>query len=101
MGCSCGGGPCRSALDSFFDGGVLQDALHVNARRDHAIRIERTWFDQFLNFGDRAFCRCGHHGIKVARRLAVDEIAEPVALPRLDEREVGVSVHVPADTGGH
>ena len=76
MGCSSR--PGRVVLRSIrlLDGSVLQNALHVNAGRHHAIRIERAWFHQFLNFGDGAFCRRSHHRIEVARRLAVDEVAE-------------------------
>src|SRR5258706_4503880 len=42
-----------------------------------------------FNLSDRYAARGRHHGIEVARGLAIDEIAPLIALPRLDEREVG------------
>ena len=61
------------------------------------VRIQFAWFDQLLDFGDGDFGGCRHHGIKIPRRLAVDEIAPLVALPRFDEREIafdGVFHHI-------
>ena len=53
------------------------------------VGIELARLDQLLDLGDRDAAGGGHHRIEVARGLAVDEVAVGVALPRLDEREVG------------
>src|SRR5205814_10493911 len=42
------------------------------------------------DFGDRHGGGGRHHRIEVARGLPVDEIPETIALPGLDEREVGL-----------
>ena len=57
-------------------------------RVDH-VGIEFADFDQLFDFGDGDFGGGRHHGIEVARGLAIDEIAPFVALPRFDESEVG------------
>src|SRR5215470_1850658 len=47
--------------------------------------------DEFFDFGDDVIGGGGHHGIKVARGFAVDEIAPAVALPCLDERKISTN----------
>ena len=42
-----------------------------------------------LDFGDRDLRGSGHHRVEVPRGLAVDEITGGVALPGVDDREVG------------
>src|SRR5581483_5064830 len=74
-------------------GGIAADrhhALDENARGHHAFRIERAELHDFAHFRDRAFRRGGHDRPEVARRLAIDEIAPPVALERLDQRVIGM-----------
>src|SRR5258708_35569324 len=41
-----------------------------------------------LDFGDYVSGGSGHHGIEIARGLAIDEIAPAIAFPGFDEREV-------------
>jgi len=53
------------------------------------IRLQLAGFDQMLDFGDRDLCRGRHHGIEVPRRLAINQVALPVALPCLHESKVG------------
>src|SRR5215470_14647403 len=57
----------------------------------HVVRFERAEFDEFLDFGDDVVGCGGHHGIKVPRGLAVDEIAPAVTLPRFDECEIAAN----------
>src|SRR5581483_6277712 len=58
-----------------------------------------------LDFGNRNLRRRRHHWIKVARRLAIDEIAPLIAFPSFNKGEVGFEgvlhyVHVPAKLAG-
>src|SRR3954470_1462674 len=76
-------------FDALFEHLASEDAFHVNARRHHLVGIELAHFNQLFHFGDGDFRGSRHHGIKVARRLAIDQIAPLVALPRFDECEVG------------
>src|SRR5271157_1162 len=67
----------------------LEYPLHVDAGRDDAVRIQYAQFHQFFHFGNGHSGGRGHHGIKIARRLAINQVSPPVALPRLDKGEVG------------
>ena len=55
--------------------------------------------DQFLDFGDGDLAARRDHRIEVARSLAIDEVAGRVALPGLDDGEVG-GMPPPARTRG-
>ena len=46
------------------------------------------WFDKLFDFSDHVVGSRRHHGIEIARSLAVDEVAPAVAFPRFDEREI-------------
>ena len=74
----------------FSYGRPLDQPLHEDARCVDAVRLERAGVDQLLDLGDGVARRGGHHRIEVARRLAIHEVAGAIALPRLDEREVGM-----------
>src|SRR5258707_11118742 len=52
------------------------------------IGVELAKLDEFFNFGDDVVGGGGHHGIEVARGLAIDEIAPAVAFPGFDESEI-------------
>ena len=52
------------------------------------VRIELAGLDQLLDLGDRDAAGGRRHRVEVARGLAVDEVAEAVALPGRDQREV-------------
>ena len=67
----------------------MDDALHVDAGRDDVVGVDLARLDQMLDLGDREPARRRHHRIEVARRLPVDEVAFRVALPGVDERDVG------------
>ena len=87
--CSFLGAAHGSALDSLFVGVTLQNALHINSRRDDMIGIDFAGLDQLLDFSDGARSGGCHHGIKIARCFAVDKISRRIALRGFDEREVG------------
>src|SRR5215831_19480198 len=78
----------RSFLDPFLVPLALQNALHEDPRRDDVIGIDLPGLDEMLDLGDRDLGGGRHHGVEVARRAAVDEVAGAIALPGLDEREV-------------
>ena len=54
------------------------------------IGVEFSRFNEVLDFGDCDFGGGRHHGIKIARGFAIDEVAPLIALPCLHEGEVGV-----------
>src|SRR6266446_1066857 len=86
-------------LDALFVLWPLENGIHKNARRMHLIGVELAEFDQFFHFSDDVIGSCCHHGIEVARGLAIDEVAPAVAFPPLDERKVTAQAalhHVPA-----
>ena len=53
------------------------------------VGIQFSRLDQVFDFGDSDPGRCCHHGIEIARGFAIDEVTPLVALPSLDESEVG------------
>src|SRR5438132_10058632 len=80
--------PHRPALDPLLIQFALKDPLHKNAGRVNYFRIQFAHLDQVLDFGNRDLRGGSHHGIKIARRLAIHEIAPLVAFPSLDEGEI-------------
>ena len=52
------------------------------------VGIDGAHRHQLLDLGDADLGRRRHHRIEVPRRLAIDEVARGVALPRLHQREV-------------
>ena len=66
----------------------MQDGVYENPRRVDLVRRELAQIDKLFDFSDDVIGRGGHHGIEVARGLAVDEIAPAVAFPGFDEGEV-------------
>jgi len=54
----------------------------------HLIGVELAELDELFDFGDDVIGGRCHHGIKVARGLAIGKVAPAVALPCFDEREV-------------
>src|SRR5260370_36929214 len=77
-----------AALDALFVFWALENSVDEDARRMNLIGVELAEFNEFFNFGDDVVGGGGHHGIEVARRLAIDEIAPAVAFPRFDESEI-------------
>src|SRR6267154_1465250 len=80
--------PNRAALDAFFVLGALENGVNKDARRMNLVRIELAEFNEFLDFGNDVVGGSRHHGIEVARGLAIGEIAPAVTFPRFDEREI-------------
>src|SRR5216117_1509372 len=80
----------RTALDAFFVFG-LKNGVDVDAGGVNVVGSELAEFDEFFDFGDDVIGGGGHHGIKVARGFAIDEIAPAVAFPRFDEREIAAN----------
>src|SRR2546421_175528 len=78
----------RPSLDSPFVQLALKNPLHVYRRRVNLISIQLAHIHQMFYLRNRYFCRRRHHGIEISRRLAVHQISQPVALPRLDESEI-------------
>src|SRR5258708_26185177 len=67
---------------------AAEDALHEHGGRVDEVRIELAHRHQLLDLGDADLRRRRHHRIEVPRRLAIDEVARGVALPRLYQRHV-------------
>ena len=57
--------------------------------RVDVVGVDLAGLDEILDLGDRDLAGGRHHRVEVARGLAVDEVALGVALPGVDEREVG------------
>src|SRR5689334_3584291 len=79
----------RALLDALLVIWAVHDALHENSRRVDVVRVDLTGFDEMLDFSDRNLSGGRHHRVEVARGLAIDEIAFAVALPGVDDREIG------------
>src|SRR5579884_3807593 len=81
----------RAVLDDF----VLQldrdmhDALDENAWRMDMVRVDLARLHQMLDFRDRELGGGRHDRVEIAGRLPVDEIALGVALPGVDNGDVG------------
>ncbi len=73
----------------FSFGSTATMRCHENAGRMDVVRIDFTGRDEMLDFGDRHLGGGCHHRIKVARGLAVNEVAGSVALPGVHNREIG------------
>src|SRR5262245_1003005 len=82
--------PRRSLFYPILVTRALQQVAHENAGSNHVSRVNLTWFDQGFDLGNRHPRGGRHHRIEVARGSMVNEIAAVIALPRADEREIGV-----------
>src|SRR5712692_952828 len=81
--------PHHSFLNPLLKQLTLKNALHEHAGRMNHVGIEFSRFDEVLDFRDGNLRGGRHHRIEVARRLAISQVAPLVALPCLDESEVG------------
>src|SRR5215469_18646525 len=78
----------RALLDAFLKRLTVDDALYEDAWRVRTAGIERARLDQLFDFRDRD-PRCGRHDrVKVAGRLAIEEVALPVGLPGMNDRKI-------------
>lgn len=67
----------------------MDHPLHVNAGRMHLFGVDVSGFDEFFDLGDGDPTGGGGRVIEVLGTAAIDEIAVPVTLPGVYQREVG------------
>jgi hypothetical protein len=67
----------------------VHDALHEDTGRVHQHRVQRPRLDELLHRRDGDPAGRGAERVEVLRALLVDEVAVPVAVPRVHQREVG------------
>src|SRR3954447_1528993 len=91
--CGCGrllgARPGVAEFDALLGGTDFDDTLDENAWRVDVVRINLSGGHQMLDFRNRDLCSRRHHRVEVPRCLAIDEIARGLALPGMDDREVG------------
>ena len=81
--------PRGPLLDQFDVIGHVDDALHIDARGVDIVGVDLARLHQVLDLGDRDLAGGRHHGVKIARGLAKDEIALGIALPCMDQGDIG------------
>src|SRR5215813_2398542 len=81
--------PCP-ALDPLLVIFALNDPSYIHTRCMYVVGIDLSRFYQVLDLDDRDLGSRCHHGIEVLRRLPIDEVAPLVALPGLDQGEIGL-----------
>src|ERR1700693_3417826 len=94
-----------AALDFLLVVGALEDDVNEDAGGMDLVRWKLPELDELFDFGDYVVGGGGHHGVEVARGLAIDEIAPAVALPGFDEGEIAAQgsfkdVLTPAEFAG-
>src|SRR6266508_3778324 len=67
----------------------LHHSLHEDTRCHDVLRLQLARLDYRLGLGDGDARRRGHNRVEVAPGLSIDQVAQPVGLVRLDQREVG------------
>ena len=88
---ACGGAQSghRRALDA-RDKLRRHHTLDVNTGSHYRLRVERSQLDHFAHLRDGALGRGSHDRPKVARRLAVNEVALAITAVSFDQGEIGV-----------
>ena len=86
---AAGAGACVAEFDALVGAADFDDALDENAGRVDVVGIDLAGRHQMLDFGDGDLGRGRHHRIEIARGLAIDEIACGIALPGVDDGEIG------------
>src|SRR6185437_927538 len=81
--------PDSALLDPLLEIRAVHDTLDEDAGRVDAVGIDRAGLDEVLDLRDGDARRRRHHRVEVARRLAVDEVAFGIALPGMDDGEIG------------
>ena len=76
-------------LDPLLAGADVDDALDENAGGMDVVRIDLAGRHQMLDLGDGDLGGGRHHRVKIARGLAVDQVPGGIALPGVDDGEVG------------
>src|SRR5579863_4831990 len=86
-----GGGPRTrvAEFDPLLARADLDDALDEDAGRMDVVRIDLAGRHQMLDLCDRYLRGGCHHRVKVTRGLAVNEVAGGIALPGVNDGEVG------------
>src|ERR1700730_13779144 len=79
---------CRAALDPFLIVLTLENGVDVDAGSVDLVWLKFAEIDELLYLRDHVVGGSGHHGIKIASRLAVNEVAPAITLPSLDERKI-------------
>ena len=62
----------------------------INTGRVYLFRIDVTWFNQVLNFGDGRFGGHGHHRVEIAGRFAKAQIALPITGMGMNQGNIGL-----------
>src|SRR3984885_1212428 len=88
---SCMGPPHRPAFDALLARGALEDPFDINARGHDSVRIQRPGLHQLLHFCDGDAGSRGHHGIEIARRSPVDQVALPIPLQAFTSEKSALS----------
>src|SRR5579863_6063814 len=78
----------RAPLDTLLIALALDDALDEDPGGMNRVRIELADIDELFHLRDRHLARSGHHRVEVHRRVSIDQVAEAIAPPRLDDRKV-------------
>src|ERR1700680_1372745 len=82
--------PYRSPLNPPLVQLPLKNPFHINRRRMNLISIQLPSIHHVFHLGNRNLRRRCHHGIKIPRRLAINQIPFTIALPRLHKSEVSL-----------
>src|SRR5688500_12327554 len=80
-------GPHGAAFDAFFES-ALNKPVHINAGGMNVVHVEFAGLDNFLHFHHGDFAGGGGERIKVARGMAINDVAVTVRLPAFDDGEV-------------
>src|SRR5437764_7153272 len=91
---SCAGGRVaapahRPLLDVLYRVRNVNHTLYEDAGRDDVIGVDVSALHEMLDLGHRNLSRSRHHGIEVARGLAVNKIPFGVAHPCMYDCYVG------------
>src|SRR6266550_227024 len=81
--CSC---LCRRRIGALH----LDHAVHEDAWRHHAFRIELAQFYHMAHLRDGELGGHRHHRVEIAPRASIGEIAPAVGAPRLDQGDIGM-----------
>src|SRR5690242_144708 len=79
----------RPPLDALLYPGRVHHALHEHTGRVDQHRVELTGLHELLDRGDRDPAGSGAQRVEVLGALLVDQVAVPVAVLRVHQREVG------------
>src|SRR5690606_31450688 len=84
-----GSGAHGALLDALLGVRVVHDAVDVDARQVHVVRVDVADLHDLLHLGDADLAGHGADRVEVACRLAEHQVAGLVRLPCLDQCDVG------------